>query len=76
MEDTGAVTAALPVRIQLRCVHTPSLAFRDLPPYTARIGYATEDALFISAQLSTGAVCAHRKVWVLILLWKQPSAEA
>ena len=29
-------------------------------------GYATEGALFISAQLSTDAVSALRKVWVLI----------
>ena len=78
MEATGAVTAALPVPTQLKCVHTPSLAFRHLPLYTARIGYATEDALFNSAQLSTDGVCAHRKVWVLISLcmWKQPSVEA
>ena len=31
-------------------VHTPSIAFRYLPPNSARIGYATEGALFISAQ--------------------------
>ena len=33
-------------------------------------------ALFISAQLSTDAVSALRKVRVLIRLWKQPSAQA
>jgi len=33
---------------------------------TARIGYATEGALFISMQLSTDADSALRKVWVLI----------
>ena len=53
--------------------HTPSVAFWHLPPNSARIGYATEGALFISAQLSTDAVSAFRKVWVLI--WKQPSAQ-
>ena len=51
MEATGAVTAALPVPTQLKCVHTPSLAFRHLPLYTARIGYATEDALFIFCEI-------------------------
>ena len=30
------------------------------------MGYATEGALFISAQLSTDAVSALRKVWILI----------
>ena len=57
--------------------HTPSTVFRHLPPNSARFSYATEGALFISAQLSTGdAVSALRKVWVLLLLWKQPSAQA
>ena len=42
-------------------VHTPSTAFRHLPPNSARFGYATEGALFISAQLSTDAVSAFRK---------------
>ena len=32
--------------------HTPSIAFRHLPPNSARFSYATEVALFISAQLS------------------------
>ena len=33
--------------------HTPSIAFRHLPPNSARFGYATEGALFIfAAQLS------------------------
>ena len=31
---------------------TPSIAFRHLPPNSCRISYATEGALFISAQLS------------------------
>ena len=52
-----------------RWVYTPSLAFLHLPPNSARIGYATEGALFISAQLSTVAVSALRNVWVLIRLW-------
>ena len=33
-------------------------------------------ALFISAQLSTEAVSALRKVWVLIRLWKHHSVKA
>ena len=33
-----------------------------LPPNSARIGYAAEGALFISAQLSTEAVSALQKV--------------
>ena len=56
--------------------HTPSTAFRHLPPNSARFGYATQGALFISAQLSTDTVSALRKVRVLITLWKQPSAKA
>ena len=40
----------------------------SVPPNSARFGYATEVALFISAQLSTDAVSAPRKVWVLITL--------
>ena len=38
--------------------HTPSIAFRHLPPKSARFSYATEGALFISAQLSNDAVSA------------------
>ena len=38
--------------------HTPSIAFRHLPPDSARFGYTTEGALFISAQLSSDAVSA------------------
>ena len=47
-------------------VHTPSIAFRHLSPNSARFSYATEGALFISAQLSGDAVSALRKVPVLI----------
>ena len=55
---------------------TPSIAFRHLPPNSARFGYATKGVFFISAQLSTEAVSTLRKVWLLIRLWKQPSAQA
>ena len=41
-------------------LHTPSTAFRHLPPNSARFRYATEGALFISAQLSSDAVSALR----------------
>ena len=52
--------------MQSQCsTHTPSIAFRHFPPNSARFGYATEGAHFISAQLSTDAVSALRKVWVL-----------
>ena len=53
--------------------HTPSIAFRHLPPNSARIAYATEGALFISAQASIDDVSALRMVWVLLRLWKQHS---
>ena len=56
--------------------HTPSIAFRHLPPNSARFSYATEEAFLVSAHLSTDAVSALRKVWVLIRLWKQPSTQA
>ena len=45
---------------------TPSIAFWHLSPNSARFSYATEGALFISAQLSSDAVSALRKVRVLI----------
>ena len=55
-------------------LHIQNIAFRHLPPNSARTGSATEGAaLFISAQLSTGVVNALPKVWVLIWLWKQHS---
>ena len=50
----------------LGAVHTPSTAFRHLPPNSARFSYATEGALFITAQLSSVAVSALRKGRVLI----------
>ena len=52
---------------------TPSTAFRHLPPNSARIGYATEWALFISAKLSTDVVSALQQVRVQIRLRKQHS---
>ena len=45
--------------------HTTTIAFRHLPPNSTRFSYATEGALFISAQLSSDAVSALRKVRVL-----------
>ena len=51
-----------------KCAHTQSIAFRLLSPDSARKSYVTEGALFISAQLSTDAVSALRKMWVLIRL--------
>ena len=56
--------------------HTPSIAFRHLPPNSARFSYATEGALFISAQLSTDAVSALRRVWVLISVTVEPTLRA
>ena len=44
---------------------SPSTAFRHLPPNPARICYTTEGALFISKQMSSDAVSALRKIWVL-----------
>ena len=47
--------------------HTPSISFRHhLPPNSATFSYTTEGAFFISAQLSTDAVSALRKVWLLV----------
>ena len=76
MADSSQTTTGEGVRSFLNWCHTPSTAFRHLPPNSARFGYATEGALFISAQLSTHAVSALQKVWVLIRLWKQSSAKA
>ena len=38
--------------------HTPSIAFRHLPPNSARFSYAIDGALFISVQLSSDTVSA------------------
>ena len=37
--------------------HTPSIAFQHFPPNSARFSYATEGALFISAQLASDSQC-------------------
>ena len=52
--------------------NTLSITFRHLPPNSARSGYTTEGALFISVQLSV--VSALWKAWVLIRLRKQHSS--
>jgi len=39
-------------RMPYLLAHTPSIAFRHLPPNSARFSYATEGALFTYAQLS------------------------
>ena len=57
--------AVFPAAVSQSGSHTPSIAFRHLPPNSARFSYATEGALFISAQLSSEAVSALRKVRVL-----------
>ena len=57
-------------------VHTPNIAFRHLPPNSARTGYTTEGTLFISTQLPTDAVSVLQKVWVQIRLWEQHTVEA
>ena len=54
--------------LRQQLTHTPSTVFRHLPPNSARFSYTTEGALFISAQLSSDAVSALRKVRVLIWL--------
>ena len=53
--------------------HTPSIAFRHLPPNSARFSYAAGE-LFTSAQLSTDAVSALRKLIKLQPL-RHPSLE-
>ena len=58
----------MPQKAILITTHTPSIAFRHRPANSARIRYATEGARFIYVQLSTDAVSALRKVWVLIKL--------
>ena len=63
----------------LRAIPTlwASLSGTFLQTLSARFGYRHWRAFFISAQLSTDAVSALlRKVWVLIRLWKQPSAPS
>ena len=60
----------------LRAGHSPSIAFRHLPPNSARFGYVTEGALFISAQLSTADGIRQRPPEGLATHKKQPSAQA
>ena len=60
--------ACTTIRIPKLSSHTPSIAFRHLPLNSARFSYATEGALFISAQLSSDAVSALRQVRVLIIM--------
>ena len=64
----GADSVGGELRGDKDCPHTPSIAFRHPPPNSARFSYATEEALFISAQLSSDAVSAPRKDRVLIWL--------
>ena len=52
-----------------------SLVGTFLQTLPLRTRYAIAGALCISAQLSTDAVSALRKVWMLIRLWKQHSVE-
>ena len=56
--------------VRLPSYHTPSSAsgtsLQTLPELVTPAG-----ALFISAELSTDAVSILRKVWVLIIMWKQ-----
>ena len=55
---------------QCVCVmHTLSIAVRHFPPNSARTGYVTEGALFITMQLSTNVVSTLWKVWILVRLW-------
>ena len=55
--------------------HTPSITFQHLSPNSARFGYATEGAFFISMQLFADAFRTLRKVWVLIGLWKPHNTQ-
>ena len=52
------------------------IACRHLAPNSARTAYAIAGALFISAQLSTDAVSAPRKVLILVRQLKQNSVHA
>ena len=62
--STGLIQAVTDACSPLDVVRTTlqDSLFRHLPPYSARFRYATEEALFISAQLSTDAVSTLRKV--------------
>ena len=66
--ETHKVHITLRASLSGTFLQTPSIAFRHLPPNSAKNGYATEVAFFISAQMSTDAVRALGKVWVQITL--------
>ena len=55
--------------------HTPSIAFRHLPPNSARFSYATKGALYLHAAVQQHGQCPPKGL-VLIWLWKQPTAKA
>ena len=61
-------TTRMPVSQAVDQRHGLSIAFQHPPPNSTRTGCAGEGVLFISAQLSSDAVSALRKVWVLIRL--------
>ena len=82
--------SAFPLSSEVKCTHEHSLNLRSVEssarahsehrfptpcPNSARIGYATEGGGTLSAQLSTEAVSAIQKVWVLIRLWKQHNVQ-
>ena len=54
--------------------HTPSIAFRHLPPNSARFGYATEGAFFISTQLSNDTLNTGIIILVVIVYNLSPSS--
>ena len=57
------------------CVTLHTLLSGIYPPNSARIGYATDGAFFISAQLPTYTVWTHLKFWVLIRLWNNIASK-
>ena len=60
------ISLTVAVDVKQHQKHTPSTAFRHLPPNSARFSYATEGVLFNSAQQSSDTVSALRKVRVLM----------
>ena len=77
LPGTLSGTAAVDLARDQMKRHTPNIAFRQLPLNLAIIaGHATERALSTSAQLSTDAVGALRKVWVVRRLCKQHRVQA
>ena len=55
--------------------HTDWASLSDTFLQTARSGYTTEGALFLSTQLSTNAVSTFQKIWVVIRLWRNISSK-